>query len=94
MFEMFWIEFLERFDVVGMVNQVQNQGVVDNNHVQLRNINIVEVSRSCLVKFVKIVKVTLSRLHIPVSALRRTQFDKLSYCSQTLQNINFPISFK
>ena len=67
MFEMLWIEFLERFEVVHFGNQVQNQGVVDKNHVLSRTGNIVEVDRYCLVKFVKTVNVTLWTIYTCIS---------------------------
>ena len=50
MLEMFCNEFLELFNVVDMINQGLNQGVVDNDHVPLKNVNVVEVNSSCLVK--------------------------------------------
>ena len=84
MFERLWIKFLECFDVVDFANQVRYQGVVENNHVPSKNVNIVEVYRSYLVKYVRNLNVTVSGLYIPASLLRRTQVDKNIYRPHTL----------
>ena len=44
---MFGIEFLELFDVADMNNQVQNQDVIDDNHVPSRNNDFTEVDGYC-----------------------------------------------
>ena len=50
---------------------------------------LLSVDRSCSVKYVKNVNVTLSGLFIPVSLLSKINVEKFNKCSHTLSKYHF-----